>query len=107
MEYSEFKGKTAVATGGASGMGLLFLQKMAENGANVVLLDVNEEAMLQGRNRYERFLIYQKHVAYYPDWKQKTRFFSVPDIAHSSTVFYKNNIIQKWVFGEELPGGDK
>ncbi|MBQ9774485.1 MAG: hypothetical protein IJW17_00445, partial [Lentisphaeria bacterium] len=71
------------------------------------MLDVNEEAMLQGRNRYERFLIYQKHVAYYPDWKQKTRFFSVPDIAHSSTVFYKNNIIQKWVFGEELPGGDK
>lgn len=46
MEYSEFKGKTAVATGGASGMGLLFLQKMAENGANVVLLDVNEEAVL-------------------------------------------------------------
>ena len=71
------------------------------------MLDVNEEAMLQGRNRYERFLIYQKHVARYPDWKQKTRFFSVPDIAHSSTVFYKNNIIQKWVFGEELPGGDK
>ena len=41
MEYPEFQGKTAIATGAASGMALLFLQKMAENGANVVLCDVN------------------------------------------------------------------
>ncbi len=46
MEYPEFKGKTAIATGAASGMALLFLQKMAENGANVVLVDVNEEAVM-------------------------------------------------------------
>lgn len=45
MEYPEFKGKTAIATGAASGMALLFLQKMAEQGANVVLTDVNEEAV--------------------------------------------------------------
>ncbi len=45
MEYPEFKGKTAIATGAASGMALLFLQKMAENGANVILVDVNEEAV--------------------------------------------------------------
>ena len=47
MEYPEFKGKTAVATGAASGMALLFMQKMAANGANVVLLDVNENAVLE------------------------------------------------------------
>ena len=70
------------------------------------MLDVNEAAMLQGKNRYERFLIYQKHVALYPSWKQKVRFFSIPDIAHSSEVFYKNNIVQKWIFGEELPDGN-
>ena len=39
------------------------------------MLDIDEASMLQGKNRYERFLIYQKHVARYPDWKQKTRFF--------------------------------
>ncbi len=45
MDYTEFKGKTAIATGAASGMALLFLQNMAQYGANVVLTDVNEEAV--------------------------------------------------------------
>lgn len=45
MEYPEFRGKTALATGAASGMALLFLQKMAQFGANVVLLDINAEAV--------------------------------------------------------------
>ena len=40
-----FKGKTAIATGAASGMALLFLQKMAAAGANVVLTDVNQDAV--------------------------------------------------------------
>lgn len=44
MEYPEFQNRTAIASGGASGIALLFLQKMAENGANVVLCDVNIEA---------------------------------------------------------------
>lgn len=66
------------------------------------LLDVNPAAMLQGKNRYERFLIYQKHVALYPQWAQMTKFISVPKIAHSSHVFYQNNIVQKWIHGQEL-----
>ena len=45
MEYPEFKGRTAMITGGASGMGLLSGKKLAENGANVVLCDVNEAAL--------------------------------------------------------------
>ena len=45
MEYPEFKGRTAIASGAASGMALLFLQKMAREGANVVLVDVNAEAV--------------------------------------------------------------
>lgn len=40
-----FSGKTAIATGAASGMALRFLQKMAAEGANVVLTDINEEAV--------------------------------------------------------------
>ena len=38
----EFKGKTAISTGAASGMGLLFSQNWAALGGNVVMCDVNE-----------------------------------------------------------------
>ena len=37
-----FTGKTAISTGAASGMGLLFAQNWAALGGNVVLCDVNE-----------------------------------------------------------------
>ncbi len=37
-----FTGKTAISTGAASGIGLLFAQNIAELGGNVVLCDVNE-----------------------------------------------------------------
>ena len=40
-----FTGKTAIATGAASGMGLLFCQNFAKLGGNVVLCDINEEAL--------------------------------------------------------------
>ena len=41
----DFTGKTAIATGAASGMGLLFCQNFAKLGGNVVLCDINEEAL--------------------------------------------------------------
>ncbi len=41
----DFKNKTAIATGAASGMGLLFSQCFAELGGNVVMCDVNEERL--------------------------------------------------------------
>lgn len=40
-----FKGKTAISTGAASGMGLLFAQNFAFLGGNVVMCDVNEEVL--------------------------------------------------------------
>ena len=40
-----FSGRTAMITGGGSGMGLLAGEKLAAQGANVALLDVNEEAL--------------------------------------------------------------
>ena len=40
-----FKGKVAIITGAASGMGLLSAQKLVEEGARVVLTDVNGEAV--------------------------------------------------------------
>lgn len=38
----EFSGKTAIATGAASGMGLQFSQEWAKQGGNIVMCDVNE-----------------------------------------------------------------
>ena len=40
----DFTDKTAVVTGAASGMGLLFCQKFAELGGSAVLADVNKQA---------------------------------------------------------------
>ena len=40
-----FTGKTAISTGAASGMGLLFCENFAELGGNVVMCDVNEEVL--------------------------------------------------------------
>ncbi len=41
----EFKNKAAIITGGASGIGLLCGECLAEKGANVLLVDINEEAL--------------------------------------------------------------
>ena len=52
MDYPEFKGRTAMITGGASGMGLLSGKKLAEAGANVVLCDVNKELLETEATRF-------------------------------------------------------
>lgn len=41
----DFSGKTAISTGAASGMGLLFAQNFAALGGNAVLCDVNENIL--------------------------------------------------------------
>lgn len=41
----DFSSKTAIATGAASGIGLLFAQNFAMLGGNVVLCDVNEQVL--------------------------------------------------------------
>ena len=41
----EFKNKTAISTGAASGMGLLFAENFTSLGGNVVLCDVNEAVL--------------------------------------------------------------
>ena len=43
----DFSGKTAISTGAASGMGLLFAQNFADLGGNVVLCDVNEAVLFE------------------------------------------------------------
>lgn len=41
----DFKGKVAISTGAASGMGLLFGQNWAEFGGNVIMCDVNQAVL--------------------------------------------------------------
>lgn len=41
----DFKNKTAIVTGAASGMGLLFSQNFAKLGGNVVMCDINEQTL--------------------------------------------------------------
>lgn len=43
--FMEFKKKTAIVTGAASGMGLLFSQNFAALGGNVLMCDVNESVL--------------------------------------------------------------
>lgn len=42
-----YLGKTAISTGAASGMGLLFAQNWAKLGGDIVLCDVNEKALTE------------------------------------------------------------
>lgn len=42
-----FSGKTAISTGAASGMGLLFAQNFTELGGNVLMCDVNEAVLAE------------------------------------------------------------
>ena len=63
----------------------------------------NPEAMLQGKNRYDRFAVYRKYTAMFPQWAKELQFISVPGIPHSTEVFYKNSILPRWILGEKLP----
>ncbi len=50
----DFEGKTAVVTGGASGMGLAFARRFAAEGMNVVLADIEADALNTQVTRLEQ-----------------------------------------------------
>ena len=50
----EFAGKTAVVTGGASGIGLAMVERFASEGMNVVLADIQEDALEAQVQRLEQ-----------------------------------------------------
>lgn len=50
VKKMEFIGKTAISTGAASGMGLLFSENFAELGGNIVMCDVNETVLKEKVN---------------------------------------------------------
>ncbi len=50
-----FENKTVIITGAASGMGLLSAECFAKEGANVLLTDINEEALIRECERINSF----------------------------------------------------
>ncbi len=50
----DFTGKTALATGAASGMGLLFCQRFAALGGNAVLVDINGDSVKAAADEINR-----------------------------------------------------
>ncbi len=46
----DFKNKTAIVTGAASGIGLLFCQEFVKHGGNVVMADINLESVTEKAN---------------------------------------------------------
>ncbi|MDQ0240299.1 SDR family NAD(P)-dependent oxidoreductase [Arthrobacter bambusae] len=47
---SDFKGKTAIVTGGGSGLGEAISKDLAKNGVNVVVVDINRDAATRVSN---------------------------------------------------------
>ena len=47
MNKLDMQGRCAVVTGGASGIGLATIRRMAQSGANVAIWDMNEKAMAE------------------------------------------------------------
>lgn len=45
MNSLDMKGRSAIVTGGASGIGLAIVQRLAQSGANVSIWDMNEKTM--------------------------------------------------------------
>lgn len=58
-----FQGKTAIITGAASGIGADTAKVMAENGINLVLLDINEEGL---KLQQEKLKEYSVHIHNFP-----------------------------------------
>ena len=50
----DVRGKTALVTGGAMGMGLLWCEHFADDGANVVIWDLNEEKLQEAGEKIRR-----------------------------------------------------
>ena len=72
MNDNLLKNKTAVVTGAASGLGLAIARGLVDSGANVAVVDANEENL---KNVYDRYFQGKKNIRiciYF--WQQLTFF---------------------------------
>ncbi|WP_442900343.1 SDR family NAD(P)-dependent oxidoreductase [Geoalkalibacter sp.] len=52
--FKDIAGKVVIVTGGSSGIGFAMAQAFAENGAHLMLLDIDKEAMTKAKANLER-----------------------------------------------------
>ena len=64
------------------------------------LLNVTPAALMQGKNRIERFRIYEKYVSRFPDWKAKVKFREMPGQGHTGKVYLQSPDFMALVFGK-------
>ena len=50
-------------------------------------LDKSPAAMMQGKNRYDRYLNFREYLKAFPDWAKQVSFHDIPDVGHSGKVF--------------------
>jgi 3-oxoacyl-[acyl-carrier protein] reductase len=62
-----FSGRTAVITGGASGLGLLTAERIVKEGGKVSLWDLNDAALAAATQKVEGAHTHKVHVGRYPD----------------------------------------
>src|SRR5215469_5603487 len=60
---NRFKGRTAIVTGGASGLGLAIAERLGTEGANVSLWDLKEEALASAKSHTGASHSYALNVA--------------------------------------------
>ena len=54
MSMKNFEGRIAVVTGGASGIGKAIAKKLMENGAKVVIADINPKKLEEAENKFKQ-----------------------------------------------------
>ena len=57
---ANLKGKVIIVTGAAMGLGLAAVEVLAEKGANITLVDFNEEALKTAKADLEKYISRQR-----------------------------------------------
>lgn len=83
QELISLKGRTAVVTGGASGIGFAISTRLAEAGATVIIGDLNEEAAKKAAAELSRFGV--EHKAAQLDVSKSESITALANFAVSST----------------------
>lgn len=108
MRKVRLKGKTAIITGGATGIGKATVLKFLEQGANVVFTDINEEngniTLSEIQSAHKNVLFVKHDVQREEDWKhvveQTTEKFGHIDILFNNAGLYRSKPIQDYSIEE-------